>query len=305
MAGMPNTWTLVSALLSAPLWGRTPPPIAPSCSSPQGENLGHPQSENVSPSVQASWAGGCSRGSTFLRKGSDGPLGPVPTLVRGQGQAVHGQEFRQRTGRSETTSLPRSRIPSRPLRGGQQTARQAGWAESPPAKVTLGPRRTWSGWRLYLVLTIIVKVSKIALPFPLTCWRGRMAASKLHVGKSRQRMVTELAHGRTTSHPGDQAPLWAPDLSPACLSVTGKDSTVHLGRSTPIAGSRLTDTPSPVQLCEPGSPGPMGHGGGGGGAGSRSWVCKGLCLQAALPLLSLQVPKFWDKWLYTGANLCQ
>lgn len=189
MAGMPNTWTLVSALLSAPLWGRTPPPIALSCSSLQGENLGHPQSENVSPSVQASWAGSCSHSSTLLRKGSDGPLGPVPTLVRGQGQAVHGQEFRQRTGRSETTSLPHTRIPSWPLRGGQQTARQASWAESPSAKVTLGPRRRWSGLCLYLVLMIIVKISKIAFTLPARLLEGTMTASKLHMGESRQRMV--------------------------------------------------------------------------------------------------------------------
>ena len=216
---MPNTWTLVSALLSAPFWGRTPPPIALSCSSPQGENLGHPQSENVSPSVQASWVGGCSRSSTFLRKGSDGPLGPVPTVVRGQGQAVHGQEFRQRTGRSETTSLPRTRVLSWPLRGGQQTACQASWAKSTSAKVMLGPQRRWSGLRLYLVVTILVKISKTAfLTFPLGRWRGTMTVSKLQMGKSRQGMVRELAHGQTTSHPRDQAPLWAPDPSPACLS---------------------------------------------------------------------------------------
>lgn len=123
--------------------------------------LSHPQSEDISPSVQVSWVSGCSHSFMLLREGSDGP--PGPGTHPGQRSEPSCPWTRVQTGDGQVTETAHTRSLSPPFQGGQQAEGQAGWADSTSAKFVLGPPRGWSGLRPCVANTATVQISKAAL----------------------------------------------------------------------------------------------------------------------------------------------
>lgn len=129
------------------------PPVTP--------GLSHPQSENMSPSVQVSWVSGCSHSFILLREGSDGP--PGPGTHPGQRSVPSCPWTRVQAGDGQVAETAHTRSLSLPLQGGQQAAGQADWADSTSATFVLGPPWGWRGLHPCVAHTATVQISKAAL----------------------------------------------------------------------------------------------------------------------------------------------